>query len=57
MHGLHLEMLMAVALLKKLYLKMWKGPRLIQVKKKKLDYVIKKNLIHLVIIVIIQVWN
>lgn len=54
MHGLHLEMLMAVALLKKLYLKMWKGPHLIQVKKKKLDYVIKKNLIHLVIIVIIQ---
>nr|BAG52990.1 unnamed protein product [Homo sapiens] len=30
MHGLHLEMLMAVALPKNLYLKMWKGPRLIQ---------------------------
>ena len=40
MHGLHLEMLMAVALLKKLYLNMWKGPSLIQVKKKKLDFVI-----------------
>lgn len=50
MHGLRLEMLMAVALLKKLYLKMWKGPRLIQVKKK-LGFVIKKKkFIHSIIL-------
>lgn len=43
MHGLHLEMLMAVALLKKLYLNMWKGPSLIQVKKKVGFCGLKKN--------------
>ena len=54
MHGLHLEMLMAAALLKKLYLNMWKGPSPIQVKKKSWILWFKKKFIHLIIILSIQ---
>lgn len=53
MHGLHLETLMAVALLKKLDLKTWKGPQPIQVKKKKKSWALqfkKKIIAHIQLI-------